>query len=222
MMVILSEARSGPGDTFGPPANGAMRMKRSGIVFSDRLSFQAWETVGKRLMSLADSASWWIADWLIYGESQFQDRYQEAIKTTSLNYKTLRNYTWVARRFDMSRRRDSLSFGHHAEVAALDRPEQDFWLRKAEEFGWSRNQLRNEVRASQRERLDGSCPPDGDAFPGTEADSHSGALTDGLNLHLTADELARCEATAMRQGLSVDRWATRVLIAAAAVMSIAD
>jgi hypothetical protein len=41
------------------------------------------------------------------------------------------NYAWVARRFAMSRRRDTLSFGHHAEVAALPEPEQDFWLREA-------------------------------------------------------------------------------------------
>ena len=80
-----------------------------------------------------DSANFW----LVYGESQFKDRYEEAIRRTSLNYQTLRNYTWVARRFDLSRRRDNLSFGHHAEVAALDPPEQEFWLRKAEKYGWS-------------------------------------------------------------------------------------
>jgi hypothetical protein len=36
----------------------------------------------------------------------------------------------------MSRRRDTLSFGHHAEVATLSEPEQDYWLRKAEEHRW--------------------------------------------------------------------------------------
>lgn len=197
--------------TLGLPAGRAMRVEQSGIVFSGRLSFQTWEMVGNRLVSFADSVSWWIADWLIYGEAEFQDRYEEAIKRTSLNYKTLRNYTWVARRFDMSRRRDSLSFGHHAEVAALDRPEQDFWLRKAEEHGWSRNQLRNEVRASQRHRREG--PVEDDA-----GDTENGAtrlLADGLQLHLTSDELAQCEATARHVGLSVDRWATQVLVHAA-------
>jgi hypothetical protein len=214
MTVAFAQANTTSGGAFGLPANRAMRMERSGLIFSDRLSFQAWENVGRRLMSLSDSASWWIADWLVYGESQFQDRYEEAVRATSLNYKTLRNYTWVARRFDMSRRRDTLSFGHHAEVAALDRPEQDFWLRKAEESGWSRNQLRSEVRASRRERLHGADEQtfsDADADP----DHNAPALTDGLNVRLTADELARCEATAKSHGLSVDRWATRVLITAA-------
>jgi phage tail sheath gpL-like len=36
----------------------------------------------------------------------------------------------------MSCRRDSLSFGHHAEVGALAQAEQDFWLRKAAEPSW--------------------------------------------------------------------------------------
>lgn len=43
---------------------------------------------------------------------------------------------WVARRFGKSRRRDTLHFSHHAEVAALAEPEQDFWLRKAEAHNW--------------------------------------------------------------------------------------
>ena len=35
-------------------------------------------------------------------------------------------------RFDLSRRRDKLSFGHHAELAALPEHEQDEWLDQAE------------------------------------------------------------------------------------------
>ena len=37
---------------------------------------------------------------------------------------------------------DTLSFGHHAEVAALPEHEQDHWLRKAGEFSWSTTRLR--------------------------------------------------------------------------------
>jgi hypothetical protein len=58
----------------------------------------------------------------------------------------------VARRFSLSRRRDKLSFGHQVEVAALSDPEQNYWLRKAEEESWSRNRLRREVRESYRQR----------------------------------------------------------------------
>ncbi|MBV1849560.1 LmbU family transcriptional regulator [Catellatospora tritici] len=196
-----------------------MRVERCGIVFHDDLSLMAWEGIGKRLLAYADSASWWIADWLAYGEARFQDRYEEAVKRTSLSYQTLRNYTWVARRLDMSRRRDSLSFGHHAEVAALEPPEQTYWLRKAEEHGWSRNQLRNEVRASRRERLaDGATEAryevsrPGDTSVGTRGRD---LIADKLSLQLTSSELRRCEEAAMKRGLTVDRWATFVLLTAA-------
>jgi hypothetical protein len=134
--------------------NGSVLLRRSGLIISRPLRFHIWEQVGQQLLVTAESSVWWIADWLLYGETTFHDRYREAITRTSLDYQTLRNYVWVARRFDLSRRRDNLSFGHHAEVAALNRPEQDFWLRKADELGWSRNELRRQVRQSLRERGD--------------------------------------------------------------------
>jgi hypothetical protein len=89
---------------------------------------------------VASSSAWCLGDWLNYGQSAYPGRYQDAIEGTSLDYQTLRNYAWVARRFSLSRRRDRISFGQHAEVAALPEPEQDFWLRKAEELCWSRGQ----------------------------------------------------------------------------------
>jgi hypothetical protein len=203
-----------------------MRLQKSGIVFSGRLSLQAWELLGKQLMSCSSAASWWIADWLVYGEASFKDRYREAIEKTSLNYQTLRNYNWIARQFDLSRRRDGLSFGHHAEVASLDQPEQDYWLRKSEELGWSRNRLRNEVRASLRQRQNGQCRNSLDnGAEMTESHSTVGKLdsSDGhsqpdigsLRLNLHPDDFARCEAAACDLDLTVERWAALVLVAVA-------
>lgn len=52
---------------------------------------------------------------------------------------------WVARNFAASRRRDRLSFQHHAELASLPEHEQDCWLEQSRRFGWSRNELRRQV-----------------------------------------------------------------------------
>ena len=90
--------------------------RSTGLVFTRKMTFQTWESIGEQLLSAVDSTTWWIADWLAYGEASFQDRYVEAIRCTSLKYQTLRNYAWIARRIDLSRRHDELSFGHHAEV----------------------------------------------------------------------------------------------------------
>jgi hypothetical protein len=66
-----------------------------------------------------------------------------------LDYQTLRNYAWIARKFEASRRRSGLPFQHHAEVAALPPAEQDEWLDRAQREGWSRTALRRALRASR-------------------------------------------------------------------------
>jgi hypothetical protein len=215
-----------------PSISGRMEVRKSGMIFSGKLNFRDWESIGERLFSMADSTAWWIADWLLFGESAFMDRYEEAIRRTSLSYQTLRNYAWVARQFELSRRRDKLSFGHHAEVAALPIPEQDFWLRKTEEHNWSRNRLRAEVRNSLHgRRSDGSRDSSGQAQAAQDSRSESnqeetmleqamdGVRSNGIaedfTLHLNGDVLAQCFSAAQRQGLRVDQWAVRVLTAAA-------
>ncbi|MEX2974417.1 LmbU family transcriptional regulator [Streptomyces sp. C184] len=120
----------------------------------DGLPFESWRRLGQHIKRISDSSAWWLADWLVYGEEQFPDRYQVVIEQTSLSYQTLRNYTWVARKFPASRRRDTLSLQHHAETAALPVEEQDGWLERAERENWSARRLRQELRG--RNQLPGS------------------------------------------------------------------
>ncbi len=204
-------------------ADKSVILRRSGLAFSCAPSLRSWEQIGQQLLTFAESSTWWIADWLAYGEAAFQDRYREAIKRTSLSYQTLRNYAWVARQFELSRRRDTLSFCHHAEVAALERPEQDFWLRKADEFGWSRSQLRSEVRASLRERKTGlALTPDSvrdaPATSPARAEVVNGSTTPSseiLCLRLAADQVTLWTAAADAEHAQLGDWAIAVLDAAA-------
>jgi hypothetical protein len=204
--------------------NPSVVLKNTGLQFTRHPSLHSWMALGEQLFAVADSSTWWIADWLVFGESAFLDRYEEAIRKTQLNYQTLRNYAWVARRFDISRRREELTFGHHAEVAALDKPEQDYWLRKAEEYGWSRNRLRSEVRGSWRERQDRASWASADTM-----DNGPRAVRPGFNirkiikrparetleLQLTGEQVEIFRSIANNQHLSLDEWAIRVLNATA-------
>jgi 5,6-dimethylbenzimidazole synthase len=137
------------------PERASVMVPRTGLRLTRWVRFEAWLEIGSQLMALASSAAWCLGDWLIFGQKMYKGRYREAVAQTGLDYQTLRNYAWVARRFELPRRRDSLSFGHHAEVASLPEHEQDFWLRKAEKFRWSTSQLRHQVRISLRERRKG-------------------------------------------------------------------
>jgi hypothetical protein len=133
------------------PARGKpVRVTLKGLQMLPGMRFEAWVTLGGRIGGIANSCAWCLGDWLVYGEQTFGKRYKTALATTSLDYQTLRNYAWVARRFEMSRRRDALSFQHHAEVAALPEPDQDLWLLRAERSGWSRNELRRRLSAERR------------------------------------------------------------------------
>lgn len=122
-----------------------------GLRFPATMSYSDWERAGRRLASISNSFMWCLGDWVAYGLDKYTDRYYQAIQAVGLDYKTLRNYTWVARRFKWSRRRADLSFQHHAEVAALPPEEQDQWLDRATSHQWSRNQLREHLRAARRQ-----------------------------------------------------------------------
>ncbi len=126
--------------------SGQVLITRVGLRLPDCLPYEGWEKAGRRLSLVADSSAWCLGDWLIWGRDRYADRYQFAISKLGLDYQTLRNYAWVARKFDVSRRRDGLSFQHHAETAAMPPDQQDHWLDQAERFGWTRRQLRQRIR----------------------------------------------------------------------------
>lgn len=117
-----------------------------GLQIPSGLSFDEWADAGPKIVRVLDTFAWCLGDWLVYGQERFESRYAEAAEKVGLGYQTLRNYAWVARRFEASRRRASLSFQHHAEVASRPPAEQDAWLDRAAKYGWSRNQLRRQLK----------------------------------------------------------------------------
>ncbi|MYR47713.1 LmbU [Streptomyces sp. SID4928] len=157
--------------------------------FARPVSFAAWEAAGVKIARAHDSSAWCLGDWIVYGQARYENRYKQAVEAAGLDYQTIRNYAWVARRFDLSRRRESLSFQHHAEVASLATQElQDKWLDLAETHRWSRNELRRRIR--------GSKP----AHPQT-----SGArVLRGLDA--TAEQTERWREAADQSGSPLDAW----------------
>ncbi|MBV8992735.1 MAG: LmbU family transcriptional regulator [Pseudonocardiales bacterium] len=132
------------------------------MCLSEGLPFDSWRELGCQVRRVVNCSAWWLGDWLVYGELAYGDRYKQAITDTQLGYQTLRNYAWVARNVPLSRRRDKLSFGHHAEVAALPAEDQKVWLAQAERLSWSLRQLRRRIKAEQavdaRRALDADRP----------------------------------------------------------------
>ncbi len=182
-------------------AAGRITLPMTGIAFPRKFSFDRWLAIGRQLALVTSTSAWCLGDWLTYGEAKYTGRYREAIEKTSLNYKTLRNYAWVARRFELGRRREALSFGHHAEVASLPETEQDFWLSKAEREGWSRNRLRRELHASLSGRKveEGGVPESDPLTPSR------------IEVTVTATQLELCQKAADQAGVSVEDWVATVI-----------
>jgi predicted HicB family RNase H-like nuclease len=133
------------------------RSTRTSLVLARDLPIEAWCDIGRQIFMVSESSVWWLGDWLVFGERAYPGRYKRAMQATKLNYQTLRNYAWAARRFPPARRRAGLSLQHHVEVAGLPPDEQDHWLELAERFRWSRDELRRQLRASvseDRQRLE--------------------------------------------------------------------
>jgi hypothetical protein len=147
--LALEERRrttSNGGEGHGPARGRINIRRRTSLTLQSDLSLDTWLRIGQQICVVSDASRWWLGDWLVFGTNSFPGRYQRALEELSLDYQTLRNYAWVCRHFSVSRRRDNLSFQHHAEVAALPDHEQDLWLDRATKFGWSRNQLRKQLR----------------------------------------------------------------------------
>ncbi|MET7339461.1 LmbU family transcriptional regulator [Nonomuraea sp. NPDC005650] len=177
------------------------------------LPYEKWQQIGEHIFRINDSSSWWLGDWLAYGERIYGTRYRQALQETALDYQTLRNYVYVVRRFEVSRRRDKLSFQHHAELAALPPAEQDKWLDLCEYHGWSRNRLRRERRSDRQNGPGGNG--------GTEGVSAGDQATTVL-LHVPQPQRQRWSLAADHANRSFEKWVMAALDRAADAALIAD
>jgi hypothetical protein len=154
------------------------------------LDHPGWIAQGRRLGSIGRCSQWWVGDWLRYGSTRWGEKYAEAAKITGYDPKSLRNIAYIASRYELSRRRDNLSWSHHAELAMLDPAEQDEWLDRASQDRLSVSDLRMELRSHDRgskHRTDDNstgeaaasvtCPNCGHAIPLPSEPLSSGTIT---------------------------------------------
>ncbi len=165
--VLDDAARDGIGDKGAahPPSNCSpdrvvpSRRGERGAVLSAlawtpnaELEYRNWVVEGRRIGAIGRGSPWWLGDWLHYGISRWGERYRDAVKITGYDAKSLRNMRYVASRFELSLRRDSLTWSHHALLAAMEPEEQSYWLDRAAAKRFSVEDLRVELRSARRGR----------------------------------------------------------------------
>jgi len=114
-----------------------------------QLDATEWRRLGRHLGVTAKSANWWLGDWVRFGLRHYDLRYDRASELTGYDTQTLMNFAYVAKRYHPSRRREDLSWSHHAELVALNDTEQEVWLQMAAERHLSIRKLRSELRLLQ-------------------------------------------------------------------------
>lgn len=116
------------------------------LIHEPEMEYDKYEALCYFLGRLNRSCSWWIGDLLNYGDQVFGHYVYQAAEATGLAPQTLANRASVCRHIPPNRRRASLPFGVHAEVAYLEPADRDRWLDRAELGGWTRAVLRSEMR----------------------------------------------------------------------------
>lgn len=176
-----------------------VKITNVGLSFPERpITFDYWQQAGARVARMANASAWYLGDWLAYGESQYANRYRSAVEAVGVSYQTLRNYAWVARRFPLSRRRDTLTFFHHMEVAKLSPREQDRWLDLAAERSWSVRKLRQQLRSGE-----------------LTADRSEVKSATPLRIETETQRVDRWRAAAARASVPLTHWVVSCLDAAA-------
>lgn len=117
------------------------------------MPYPEWVASGRRLGAMARASNWWVGDWVRYGTRRWGEKYVAASRMTGYDVHTLRNMAYVSSRFDLSLRRDDLTWSHHALLASLEPEERVRWLERAADDRLSVADLRTELRAATRGAL---------------------------------------------------------------------
>ena len=138
----------------------AAKFTQNALALEDNLSFENWQKLGEQLRLMEGSVMWWIGDWLNYGETKYGETYQQALDATDKSYQQLANAKLVSSKYEISRRRENLSFSHHQD--ALGASDPDAVLAWAEENKASVKELRHRVRDDKRGIASQVLPPIGE------------------------------------------------------------
>jgi hypothetical protein len=127
------------------------RLTQTSLELPENLTSEQWEKTGLALGNVQQSTIWWIGDWWAYGH-QYGKRKEivERDDWTGPVFDTCVKAAWVCRAFEsLPRRRLSLTFTHHQEVASLSPEEADGLLDECEAEKLTVKQLRERVKKTK-------------------------------------------------------------------------
>jgi len=113
----------------------AGQLTKTGWTLPANLTETDWKEAGAMLAKVEGAMNWWLGDWWAFGEHGYGDRKAlvESEDWEGPAYQTCKNVALVCAAFEKSRRRDLVTFTHHAEASSLPTAEADRVLDWCEE-----------------------------------------------------------------------------------------
>jgi hypothetical protein len=116
-------------------------------------NFEDWDSVGQYLRYIHTGTQFWLGDWINYGESNYGEKYAQAVDQTGYDLSTLQSYAWVSRQVPRSNRNEGVAFGHYVNgIAALNPDEQAKWVQKVVEDKLTQAQLKAQLAEARAKK----------------------------------------------------------------------
>ena len=105
----------------------AGQLTKTGWQLPETLTEADWRLAGSSIARVEGAMMWWLGDLWNYGGHKYGDRKAlvESDDWDGPSYETCRNVAAVCNSFEMSRRRDVVTFSHHQESSSLPPDEAD-------------------------------------------------------------------------------------------------
>ena len=117
----------------------------SAVRVKGRPALDDWQGPLQFALWCQRASPWWIGDLLNAGDAAFGEAFSQVCEGY-ISGDQLQRYESVARRVPAKNRRENLSWSSHAVVARLESAHQQQMLKRAEEHGWTSEELRRQVQ----------------------------------------------------------------------------
>lgn len=111
---------------------GNFTITARGMLVGEGATLDEWQQVGQVISRLNGALQWVIGDWCLSGERKWGKTVEQIAEAFGYKPNSIHQFTWVCRSVDFSIRIETLDFGHHMLVAALENQKlQREWLEYA-------------------------------------------------------------------------------------------
>lgn len=141
------ESQIDPADVVAE--HGPFLLTHNGAVVRGTPTYDEWYAAITWAKQVEKASPFWVGDLLQWGEAKFGEMASQVHEAIGYEYQTSANAQYVCKKIPPERRRPTVPFSHHAEVASLPPAEQDKWLDKCETENLTREQLRVQLRAEK-------------------------------------------------------------------------